>query len=153
MKPIEGVRTKQLKVIPDERGRLMEVLRADEELFIKFGQAYVTTAHPGVVKAWHYHRHQTDHFVVLSGMMKIVLYDAREDSSTYRSINEFFMGDHNAMLLQIPKLVYHGFKCIGEREAMVLNLPTEMYNHQDPDEFRVDPYQNDIPYDWARKDG
>lgn len=153
MKRIEGVQTKQLKVIPDERGRLMEILRADEELFIKFGQAYITTAYPGVVKAWHYHQNQTDHFVVLRGMMKIVLYDARKDSSTYKSVNEFFMGDHNALLLQIPNLVYHGFKCIGETEAMVLNLPTEVYDHQNPDEYRVDPYHNDIPYDWTGKDG
>lgn len=153
MKLIEGVRTKQLKVIPDERGRLTEILRADEDLFIKFGQAYLTTAYPGVVKAWHYHRHQIDHFVVVRGMMKIVLYDARETSPSYKTINEFFMGDHNPMLLQIPNLVYHGFKCIGETEAIVLNIPTEVYDYQNPDEYRVDPHNNDIPYDWERKEG
>lgn len=153
MKLIHGVRTKQLKVIPDERGRLMEILRADDDLFIQFGQAYVTAAYPGVVKAWHYHRHQIDHFMVLKGMMKVVLYDARPESPTHNTINEFFMGDHNPMLLQIPNLVYHGFKCIGETEALVLNLPTELYNYDDPDEYRVDPHDNDIPYDWSRKDG
>lgn len=153
MKLIHGVRTKQLKVIPDERGRLMEILRADDDLFIQFGQAYVTAAYPGVVKAWHYHRHQIDHFMVLKGMMKVVLYDARPESPTHNTINEFFMGDHNPMLLQIPNLVYHGFKCIGETEALVLNLPTEVYNYDDPDEYRVDPHDNDIPYDWSRKDG
>ena len=57
---IEGVRIKQLKVIPDERGRLMETLRDDDDLFVKFGQAYVTTAYPGVVKAWHYHKKQIE---------------------------------------------------------------------------------------------
>lgn len=153
MKLIHGVRTKPLKVIPDERGRLMEILRADDDLFIKFGQAYVTAAYPGVVKAWHYHRHQIDHFMVLKGMMKVVLYDARPESPTHNTINEFFMGDHNPLLLQIPNLVYHGFKCIGETEALVLNLPTEVYNYDDPDEYRVDPHDNDIPYDWSRKDG
>lgn len=153
MKLIHGVRTKQLKVIPDERGRLMEILRADDDLFIQFGQAYVTAAYPGVVKAWHYHRHQIDHFMVLKGMMKVVLYDARPESPTHNTINEFFMGDHNPMLLQIPNLVYHGFKCIGETEALVLNLSTEVYNYDDPDEYRVDPHDNDIPYDWSRKDG
>lgn len=153
MKLIHGVRTKQLKVIPDERGRLMEILRADDDLFIQFGQAYVTAAYPGVVKAWHYHRHQIDHFMVLKGMMKVVLYDARPESPTHNTVNEFFMGDHNPMLLQIPNLVYHGFKCIGETEALVLNLPTEVYNYDDPDEYRVDPHDNDIPYDWSRKDG
>lgn len=149
---IEGVKTKKLKVIPDERGRLMEMLRSDDELFITFGQVYLTTAYPGVVKGWHYHKKQTDNMVVVKGMMKIVLYDAREGSSTKGEVNEFFMGIHNTILLQIPPFVFHGFKCIGEEEAMVINCPTETFNYEDPDEFRVDPHENDIPYDWGRAD-
>lgn len=152
-RPIEGARLKPLRVIADERGRLMEILRADDELFEKFGQAYVTTAYPGVVKAWHYHKVQVDHFAVLRGMMKIVLYDGRAGSPTHGQVNEFFLGDHNQQLLRIPAMVMHGFKCISEGEAMVLNIPTEMYDHASPDEFRVDPHDNDIPYDWSRKDG
>jgi len=150
---IEGVKLKDLKVIPDERGRLMEILRADDELFQKFGQVYMTTAYPGVVKAWHYHKLQTDNMTVVKGMMKIALYDARKDSPTYSEINEFFLGDHNFKLLQIPKLVYHGFKCISQEEAIVVNIPTEVYNYKHPDEFRIDPYHNDIPYDWRLKEG
>lgn len=149
---IEGVKTKKLKVIPDERGRLMEMLRSDDELFITFGQVYLTTAYPGVVKGWHYHKKQTDNMVVVKGMMKIVLYDAREGSSTKGEVNEFFMGIHNTILLQIPPFIFHGFKCIGEEEAMVINCPTETFNYEDPDEFRVDPHENDIPYDWERAD-
>jgi len=149
---IEGVKIKKLKVIPDERGRLMEMLRSDDELFIAFGQVYLTTAYPGVVKGWHYHKKQTDNMVVVKGMMKVVLYDGREGSSTKGEVNEFFMGIHNAILLQIPPFVFHGFKCIGEEEAMVVNCPTETFNYEDPDEFRVDPHENDIPYDWGRAD-
>jgi dTDP-4-dehydrorhamnose 3,5-epimerase len=150
---IEGVKVKKLKVIPDERGWLMEMLRADDELFIKFGQVYLTTAYPGVVKGWHYHKKQTDNMVVVKGMMKIVLYDGREKSSTKGEVNEFFMGIHNPLLLQIPPLVLHGFKCISEEEAMVINCPTETYNYEDPDEFRIVPHKNDIPYEWERIDG
>ena len=79
---IDGVRVKQLKVIPDERGRLMEMLRSDDGLFQKFGQVYVSVAYPGVVKGWHYHKVQTDYFTIISGMMKVVLYDGRPDSAT-----------------------------------------------------------------------
>jgi dTDP-4-dehydrorhamnose 3,5-epimerase len=150
---IDGVRVKPLKVIPDERGRLTEMLRADDELFEAFGQVYLTTAYPGVVKAWHYHKKQADHMVVVKGMMKIVLYDDREGSPTKGEINEFFLGDYSPLLLKIPKMVYHGFKCISETEAMVINVPTEVYNYQEPDEYRVDPHTGGIPYDWARKDG
>lgn len=153
MELIDGVRTKKLKVIPDERGRLMEMLRCDDDLFVKFGQAYLTTAYPGVVKAWHYHRKQTDNFVVVKGMMKVVLYDERENSPTRGRVNEFFMGEHNPILLQIPPLVYHGFKCISETEATVINFPTEPYNYHEPDEYRLDPHDNQIPYNWARWDG
>ncbi len=64
---IDGVKVKALKVIPDERGRLMEMLRADDEIFLRFGQVYMTTAYPGAVKAWHYHKKQFDHFVVVPG--------------------------------------------------------------------------------------
>lgn len=145
---IEGVRTKDLKVIPDERGRLMEMLRSDDDLFIKFGQLYLTTAYPGVVKAWHYHKRQVDHFVVVKGMFKVVLWDTREDSSTYGYVNEFFMGEHNPILLQIPNLVYHGFKCIGESEGLVVNCPSEVYDYENPDEYRY-PYDGpDAPYNW-----
>ena len=150
---IEGVKIKKLKVIPDERGRLMEMLRADDDLYIRFGQVYMTTAHPGAVKAWHYHKKQVDNFVVVKGMMKVVLYDSRAGSPTYKEINEFFMGEHSPILLQIPAYIYHGFKCISESEAIVINCPTEVYNYQEPDEFRVQPHGGEIPYDWSRRDG
>jgi dTDP-4-dehydrorhamnose 3,5-epimerase len=150
---IDGVKIKKLKVIPDERGRLMEILRSDEDIYEKFGQIYVTVAYPGVVKAWHYHREQTDHLVCVSGMMKIVLYDAREGSSTNGEVNEFFCGIHNPLFIKVPKGIYHGFKCISDTEALVINIPDKLYDYDSPDEFRVDPHKNDIPYDWARKDG
>ena len=148
---IAGVRLKELKVIPDERGRLMEILRSDEDIFMKFGQLYMTTAHPGVVKGWHYHKKQVDNFAVLKGMIKLVLYDGREGSATRGEVNEFFLGEHNPQLVQIPALVLHGFKCVGTEEAIVINCPTEVYHYQEPDEFRVDPFSGEVPYDWAIK--
>jgi len=150
---IEGVKTKQLKVIPDERGFLMEMLRCDDEFYQKFGQVYLTVAYPDVVKGWHYHKLQTDHFVCVKGMIKVVLYDGREDSPTHGEVNEFFLGEKNPTLVVIPALVLHGMKGIGTEPAYLINVPTEPYNYKEPDEFRVHPHDNDIPYDWARKDG
>jgi dTDP-4-dehydrorhamnose 3,5-epimerase len=150
---IQGVKVKQLKVIPDERGRLMEILREDDEMFKRFGQVYVTTAYPGVVKGWHYHKKQYDNMAVVRGMMKVVLYDGRLESQTYGEVNEYFAGEHNPILIHIPPYVYHGLKCISEEEAMVVNTPTVAYDYQEPDEFRVHPHDNDIPYEWNRKDG
>lgn len=150
---IKGVKVKKLNPIADERGRVMEVLRADDEIFIKFGQVYITTAYPGVIKAWHYHKKQTDSFTVIHGMMKIALYDPREDSPTKGEVNEFFMGEHNPVLVQIPPMVYHGFKTISNEEAIMLNSPTEPYSRKEPDEYRLDAHTPEIPYDWSRKDG
>jgi dTDP-4-dehydrorhamnose 3,5-epimerase len=150
---IDGVRVKKLRVIPDERGRLMEILRNDDELFQRFGQVYMTTTYPTVVKAWHYHKIQTDNVTVVKGMLKLVLYDPRDGSPTKGEINEFFVGEHNPLLVQIPNGVYHGWMCISETEAIAVNIPTEAYNRENPDEHRLHPHENDIPYEWARKDG
>ena len=149
---IAGVKVKKLKVIPDERGRLMEMLRNDDDMFIKFGQMYMTTVYPGAVKAWHYHKKQFDSFVAVKGMLKLVLYDGRPGSKTKGEVNEFFIGEHNQMLVQIPNNVYHGFKGISDTETIVINAPTETYNSKKPDEFRLPAYTKEIPYEWARKD-
>jgi len=145
---IDGVLTKQLKVIPDERGWLMEILRCDDTLFKKFGQVYITTAYPNVVKAWHLHKIQTDNFTCVHGMMKVVLYDNRKDSSTYREVNEFYIGEQNPLLLSVPPFVYHGFQAIGPQIAYFLSVPTEPYNYKKPDEYRLPPDSNKIPYRW-----
>lgn len=150
---IDGVIVKKLRLIPDERGRLMEILRNDDDIYSEFGQVYMTTAYPGVVKGWHYHKKQDDNMCVVKGMMKIVLYDSRDDSSTKSEVNEFFAGTHNPVLIHIPAFVYHGFKCIGTDEAIVINIPTKTYNYDKPDEYRVDPFDNDIPYDWEIREG
>jgi dTDP-4-dehydrorhamnose 3,5-epimerase len=150
---IDGVMVKKLKVVPDERGRLMEILRNDDEIFQRFGQVYMTTTYPHVVKAWHVHKIQTDNVAAVKGMLKLVLYDPREGSPTKGEVNEFFIGEHNPLLVQIPPEVYHGWMCISEQEAIVVNCPTEAYNCEAPDEYCIHPHENDIPYDWERKDG
>lgn len=150
---IDGVQVKQLKWITDERGKLMEILRCDDSAFEKFGQVYVTTCYPGVVKAWHYHQHQADNMSVIKGMARIALCDQREGSATYGLVNDFFIGEDNPVLIHIPERVLHGFKAYGTEPAFIVNTVTQPYNHQEPDEFRIDPFENDIPYDWALKQG
>jgi dTDP-4-dehydrorhamnose 3,5-epimerase len=145
---IDGVEKKTLRVIPDERGRLMEILRSDDPLFQKFGQVYMTTTYPGVIKAWHYHKRQHDNVTVVFGMLKLVLFDNREQSPTHGELNEFFFGEHNPLLIHIPAGVYHGWKCISRDEAIAVNCVSEAYDYNNPDEYRL-PYNSpDIPYDW-----
>ena len=147
---IEGVKTKKLKIIPDERGRLMEILRRDDEIFQDFGQVYMTTAFPGIVKGWHYHKIQTDNFTCISGEMRLGLYDGRESSPTFGMTEEYVISLANPLLVQIPPGVYHGFKCVSREEAVVINTVTEPYNYKEPDEYRVDAFDNDIDFDWNK---
>jgi dTDP-4-dehydrorhamnose 3,5-epimerase len=149
---IEGVKVKKLKVIPDDRGRLMEILRKDDDIFEKFGQVYMTTAYPGVIKAWHYHKKQTDNFACIKGEMRLGLYDARENSPTFEKVEEHFISLENPVLIQIPPGVYHGFKCVSDEEAIVINTVTEPYSHNDPDEYRIDAFENNIDFDWSKEE-
>jgi dTDP-4-dehydrorhamnose 3,5-epimerase len=150
---ISGVQLKKLRPIPDERGMVMELLRSDDALFEKFGQAYLSTVYPGVVKGWHYHKIQTDNFAIVRGMAKVVLYDDRDGSPTRGELAEFFIGDQNPVLLKIPPMVLHGVKGIGAEPAYMINCPTEPYNAEHPDEYRRPPDDPAIPYDWQRKEG
>jgi len=145
---IDGVQIKKLSVIPDERGRLMEILRVDDPTFKKFGQVYMTTTYPGVIKGWHYHKLQEDNITVVMGMLKIVLYDPRDSSPTKGEVNEFFAGVHNPILVHVPIGVYHGWKCISETEAIVINNVTQPYNYNNPDEYRLPFDSDEIPYNW-----
>lgn len=126
----------------------MEVLRSDWELFEKFAQAYVTAAYPQVVKAWHMHKKQTDNIACVRGMVKLVLFDGRKNSKTKGEIDEFVMGEKNPLIVKIPPQVWHGFKNIGEEIAIVMNVPTNLYNYKDPDEHRLPPDTSKISYDW-----
>ena len=147
---IEGVNIKKLNIISDDRGRLMEILRMDDEIFKGFGQVYMTTAFPGVVKGWHYHKEQIDNFTCIKGKMLLGLYDAREGSLTFGETMRFEISLEDPVVVQIPPDVFHGFKCIGEEEAVVINVVTKPYNSDSPDEYRLDAMDNDIPFDWGK---
>lgn len=130
----------------------MEILRADDPLFQKFGQVYVTVARPGVVKAWHSHRVQTDHLAVVAGEARVALYDGRDGSPTRGNVVDVVAGEGNPVLIIIPPGVYHGFRSTGDAPAYVANVPTELYDYDEPDELRKPHDDPAIPYDWGEVD-
>ena len=145
---IQGVFIKKLRVIRDNRGYVMEILRSDDTIFEKFGQVYLSTCNPGIVKGWHYHKKQTDYLTVIKGNAKVVLYDMRENSKTKGEINEFFVGEKNPILIKIPPLVAHGVTPIDNKPIYIINTTTELYNYKNPDEGRL-PFNTDkIKYKW-----
>ena len=149
-KLIDGVELKQLKKNVDERGYLCELLRKDWSIFKEFAMAYFSITFPGVVRAWHHHpkRKQQDYMSILQGTAKIVVYDDRESSPTRGLINEFTLGEDNLSLLKIPGECWHGFKALGVKPVLLVNFPTNLYDYEKPDEERLAPDTDKIPYDW-----
>ena len=143
---IEGVKITDLKKIPDERGTIYHMLRNDDKHFSKFGEIYFSTAYPGVIKGWHVHKKMTLNYAVIRGMIKLVLFDLREDSKTKSELMELFIGEENYKLVQIPPGVANGFKCIGEKKCIVANCPDMPH---DPKEMeRINLATKKIPYNW-----
>jgi dTDP-4-dehydrorhamnose 3,5-epimerase len=146
---IDGVEVKELRRIPDERGCIYHMLRADDPFFEKFGEIYFSTAYPGVVKGWHLHRKMTLNYAVIKGMIKLVLYDDRKGSKTRGNLMELFIGDENYCLVKIPPGIWNGYKCIGKYPCILANCATLPH---DPSEMeRMDPLSGKIPYDWSIK--
>ena len=143
---IEGVLIKSLRQIPDERGKIMHMLRADDPHFDNFGEIYFSVVYPDVIKGWHLHTKMTLNYAVVSGMIKLVLYDARKESPTKGELQELYIGGDNYALVKIPPGIYNGFKGIGVEPAIVANCSDIPH---DPEEIqRMDPFSKDIPYDW-----
>ena len=133
---IEGVKKIPLKRHADDRGYLIEILRADSPYFQQFGQIYLTTCRRNIIKAWHAHRLQTDHFYAVKGTVKVGLYDDRPSSSTRGQYQQEILGEEGEdVLLVIPPLVWHGQMALSEM-SYLLNIPTETYKADKPDELR-----------------
>jgi dTDP-4-dehydrorhamnose 3,5-epimerase len=143
---IDGVLIHPLRQIPDERGKIMHMLRADDPHFEKFGEIYFSTVYPGVVKGWHIHKEMTLNYAVVFGIIKLVLYDERRESQTKGEIMEIFLGEGNYALVRVPPNVWNGFKGLGTTLSIVANCSTIPH---DPSEIsRLDPHNNYIPYKW-----
>ncbi len=151
MSEIHDVQVTPLRRIPDERGAVFHMLREDSPVFERFGEIYFSTVYPGVVKGWHIHKRMTLNYAVPVGMVKLVCYDDREDSPTRGEVQEIHLGELNYALVTIPPLIWNGFKGEGAVPALVANCATIPH---DPEEIdRLDPFDNEIPYDWALRHG
>ena len=144
---IDGLLRVPLERIPDERGTIMHMLRADDPHFLEFGEIYFTSIYRGVVKGWHRHRLMTLNYACISGRIKLVLYDDREGSSTRGELDEIFLGADNYALVVIPPGVWTGFKGMTDPYAIVANCCT--HEHDPSRSTRLDPFSDQIPYDWA----
>ena len=148
---IDGIRIIPLRQIPDERGTVMHMLRADDPHFDRFGEIYFSTVYQGVVKGWHLHERMTINYAVPVGAIKLVLFDDRDGSPTRGELQEVFLGDGNYALVTVPPFVWNGFKGIAAPYSVVANCATIPH---DPTEIRrMDPFGSKIKYDWGVRHG
>lgn len=146
---IDGVKVIPLRQIPDERGKIMHMLKETDPHFIRFGEIYFSCAWPGVVKGWHIHQRMTINNAVIVGRAKLVLYDCRPGSPSNGEIMELFIGEDNYCLVQVPPGIANGYKAYGDTLTVMANCATEAH---DPLEITyIDPLDNQIPYDWSLK--
>jgi len=144
---IQGVVIVPLSRIADERGTVMHMLSRTDPHFTEFGEIYFSKIYPGVVKGWHKHLEMTLNYACIHGRIKLVLYDGRDDSPTSGELMEIFLGPENHSLVQIPPGIWNGFKGLGREMAIIANCAT--HQHDPSSSSRLDPFKNDIPYDWG----
>jgi len=146
---IKGVAIHPLRQIRDARGKVMHMLRRDDPWFEKFGEIYFSVVNPGAIKAWHLHKKMTLNYAVVSGRIKMALYDARPSSPTRGKLQEIRTGPQGRYaLITVPPGVWNGFKGLAKTPSIVANCASVAH---DPEEIvRWDPFCPEIPYDWSR---
>jgi dTDP-4-dehydrorhamnose 3,5-epimerase len=147
---ISGVRIQPYALWPDDRGYFLEVVRMGQGLAVDLpkesAQVSAALSYPGTIKAFHFHRHQTDMWVPVLGWLQAVLVDLRKHSPTFGLRNTLYVGTLRSWQVLIPPGVGHGYKVIGTEPAMLVYVTNRYY---DPaDEGRI-PYDDPrIQYDW-----
>jgi len=143
---IEGVKVTPLRIISDERGMVMHMLRSDSETFVNFGEVYFSVVNPDKVKGWKFHKERFQNMVVPSGMIKLVIFDDREGSKTKGAIYELEIGSDNYQLVFLPPQIWYGFKGISNGPSIIANLADKP--HDPKESITKDLSDPSIPYKW-----
>lgn len=147
---IDGVRIAPYALWPDDRGYFLEILRLKNGLAAQFPQestqVSAALSYAGTIKAFHFHRHQTDFWVPVQGMFQVGLVDLRPDSRTFGLRNTIYAGALRPWQILIPPGVGHGYKVIGPDAGMLVYVTDRHYNPSD--EGRIAYNDPAIAYDW-----
>ncbi len=142
-----GVHLKDIQVHTDDRGMVFELY--DKRWTVHKAPlvfSYLFTIRPGIIKGWGVHKKHDDRYVILFGEMETVLYDGREDSKTFGMVSKIYLTEQKRQLLTIPTGVWHADRNIGQKDVVAVNFPTIVYNHTDPDKYRLPVDTDKIPY-------
>ena len=147
---IQGVFVELRKKIADERGTILHGVRADQ-LRNPFGEVYFKKLYPGVINGWHVHETLLLNYVCIHGMIKLVLFDMRKNSSTFGVVQELFIGEDNHCMVHIPAGVANGSKGMTTPFSIMCNVASHAHDSSIKYQ-RIDPSSVEIPYDWTRRD-
>src|SRR5438067_9223495 len=147
---IADVQVRPFAIWPDDRGYFLEVARFAQGLVAEFPasstQVSAALNYPGIIKAFHYHKFQTDYWVPAAGLLQVALVDLRRGSRTYAAKNTFYVGALRPWHLSIPPGVAHGYKVIGEQPSVLIYITNRTYNPKD--EGRIPYNDSSIAYEW-----
>lgn len=147
---IADVMIQPFSLWPDDRGYFLEVARIGQGLISGFNPAttQVSTAlnYPGIIKAFHYHRRQTDFWVPSAGLLQVALVDLRKKSPTFGLKNTLYVGSLRPWQILIPPGVAHGYKVLGEAPSVLVYVTNRTYDPKD--EGRIPYNDSAISYDW-----
>ena len=153
-KPIAGVHVHDVRHVPRDHGIITEIFRPEwDPTGLPIVQIYQSRLFPGAIGAWSCHAKNIDRLFVNQGLIKVVLYDGREDSSTHGAINEIHVGDARPAMIVLPIGIWHGLQNLGTSDALVLNFPTRAYVYEHPDHWRLPMDTTEIPYAWSGHGG
>jgi dTDP-4-dehydrorhamnose 3,5-epimerase len=145
---IDGAVLREVRHVVTHNGVTTETFRVDWGVVggtVK--QILHVELRPGALSAWHLHRDRFDHLMVVGGHLKVVLHDPREDSPSQGRTEVFLLSDKRPQLLVIPPGVWHGVQNLDPaHHGRFLNYFDEMYDYADPDEWRLPPDTDEIPY-------
>jgi dTDP-4-dehydrorhamnose 3,5-epimerase len=148
--PIAGVHVREVLHVPRDHGIITEIYRPEwDPTGLPVVHAYQSRLFPGAIGAWSCHAVNIDRLFVNQSLVKVVLYDARKDSPTYGRINEFHIGDPRPTFMVLPPGVWHGLQNLGPIDALVINFPSNAYDYEDPDHYRLPLDTDAIPYRWS----
>jgi dTDP-4-dehydrorhamnose 3,5-epimerase len=151
---VHGQTTRDIVTHADDRGTVFELFdprwgwHAAPVMY-----SYVCTFRPGVIKGWALHRLHEDRYALLFGELEVVCYDAREDSPTFGAVSKTVLSEHRRQLVNIPAGVWHADRNIGTRDAVIVNFPTQPYDHSAPDKLRLPLDTPEIPYTFEDRPG
>jgi len=149
MTNISGVEIIKKNVITDDRGKILHMLKVDDNNFKKFGEIYFSYVYPKKIKAWHIHKKMTLNYVAAYGKIKLVLYDDRKSSKTFGKIQEILLSNDNHLLVCIPPLIWNGFSSADDNLAVLANCSD--IPHDKTEILRLDYDDPKFPYNWNKK--